>query len=468
MLVSDKLKQARADKAAAAAVKAEKAQAIYDAAKAASRAPTAEEVVQFDALMGESCTAATEIQALDGQIAAQLVIEAARRDAPAQRPNAPALADDGMSGTENQGIYRPMAQVRFTERPRNFTGVTIAAAREDAYRAGMWCRAVIYGDARAKQWCNEHGVTMFRDTAQSESASTLGAVLVPNEFEQAIIDLRETYGVFRSWAMPKAMASDTSSRPRRTGGLTAYPMSENAAITESNKTWDNVSLTARKWGVLTRWSNELNDDAVISIADDLSAEIAYAFATSEDDSGFNGDGTSTYNGIVGLRTRFTAALALAGAVDAASGHDTFAEIDGDDLDVVVAKLPEYARSTAKWYTSSVGKALVFDPLLRAAGGNSKVDVAGKMLDQYLGYPIVIAQKLPIVTTDLSDVAMLFFGDMAKAVTFGTRKGISIAVDASRYFEYDQLAIRGTERFDINVHDVGSTTAAGPIVALVGE
>jgi len=29
-----------------------------------------------------------------------------------------------------------------------------------------------------------------------------------------------------------------------------------------------------------------------------------------------------------------------------------------------------------------------------------------------------------------------------------------------------LAIRGTDRFDINVHDVGNTSAAGPIVGLI--
>ena len=31
---------------------------------------------------------------------------------------------------------------------------------------------------------------------------------------------------------------------------------------------------------------------------------------------------------------------------------------------------------------------------------------------------------------------------------------------------DELAIRGTERFDINVHDAGDGTNAGPVVALL--
>jgi hypothetical protein len=31
-----------------------------------------------------------------------------------------------------------------------------------------------------------------------------------------------------------------------------------------------------------------------------------------------------------------------------------------------------------------------------------------------------------------------------------------------------MAIRGDTRFDINVHDIGDATTAGPLVALIGE
>ena len=443
----------------------EKNKAVLDKAKNEKRALLPVEFTAWETTAAEIDNYDKQITAAERQEAMELAA-AAHPGPGAARPAITAPANPGVTG-----IYRPFAEIRRHERPKNFKAATIPQAQEDAYRSGMWCRAVIYNDQKAREWCNEHGVPIVRDVAQGENANSLGGVLVPVEFETAIIDLRESFGVFRSFAMPKTMASDSSTRPRRSGGLTAFPVGENAAITESNKTWDQVNLTARKWGVLTRYSNELAADAVISIADDLSSEIAYAFASAEDDAGWNGDGSSNYHGITGLRTKYAVAAVggqLKGAVDAASNHDTYAEIDGDDLDLVVAALPEYARQNAKWYTSSVGKALVFDPLLRAAGGNSKVDVAGRMLDQYLGYPIAISQKLPIVTTDLSDVAMLFFGDLAMAVTFGTRMGIAIATDASRYFEFDQLGIRGIERFDINAHDVGTTATAGPIVALVGE
>jgi HK97 family phage major capsid protein len=49
-----------------------------------------------------------------------------------------------------------------------------------------------------------------------------------------------------------------------------------------------VRLTAKKIGVLTKYTRELNEDAVINIGDDLAGEIAYAFGAFEDDCGFNG------------------------------------------------------------------------------------------------------------------------------------------------------------------------------------
>jgi hypothetical protein len=59
-----------------------------------------------------------------------------------------------------------------------------------------------------------------------------------------------------------------------------------------------------------------------------------------------------------------------------------------------------------------------------------------------------------------------------AASFGDRQQDSIAfsdsatIGGESVFERNQIAIRGTERFDINVHDVGTATAAGPVVGLI--
>jgi hypothetical protein len=59
--------------------------------------------------------------------------------------------------------------------------------------------------------------------------------------------------------------------------------------------------------VLTKFSSELSEDAVINFADDLAGEMAYAQAKLEDNCAFIGDSTSTYGGITGLATAVGAA-----------------------------------------------------------------------------------------------------------------------------------------------------------------
>lgn len=353
---------------------------------------------------------------------------------------------------------------------KNFRG---ERAQERAHRFGQFALATLWGNEKAYKWCQENGIGLQR--AQSEGVNSAGGFLVPEEFSMEIIDLRDTYGMFRRLCQVMPMGRDTISVPRRTGGLTAYPVGEGVAITASTMGWDNVRLTANKWGVLTLMSSELDEDAAVNVGDILVGEMAYAFAIAEDTAGFSGDGTSTYHGTRGFLKLFEdqisgGASTLAGAVDAATNHDTFAEIDGTDLANLMGKLPQYAymRGKPSFYCSQLAWATVFQRLIISAGGISKDDVTGRVVYQYLGFPVEITPSMPTVTTDLSDKAMILFGDIGLAATFGNRRGMAVARSTEYKFAEDQIAIKATERFDINIHDIGSTTVAGPVVALMGD
>lgn len=340
-------------------------------------------------------------------------------------------------------------------------------SEDDAYKSGMFCRAAFFGDVKSAEWCREHGVPIVK--AAGETVGSTGGYLVPTEFSQAVIDLREEYGTFRGSCRLIPMGSDSMTIPRRAGGLTAYFPGENGEITASDKSWAQVALNAKKLAALSRMSTELAEDAIISIADDLAQEMAYAFAQKEDDCGWNGTGTSAYGNITGVRTRIIDGTHTTSAKDAASGHDTFAEIDVADLTTIMAVLPKYAEKNAKWYCSQPAWALVFQRLVAASGGVTMGEMTGgKPTRSYLGYPVTIDQSLPTSTGDLSDVAMLLFGDLALAATMGERRGITVKTSNERYFEYDQIGIQATERIDINVHDLGDNTTAGPLIALIGE
>lgn len=339
------------------------------------------------------------------------------------------------------------------------------AGEEAGFRSGMWARAAIWGDQRAQQWCIDNSVD-YR--AQSEANFAKGGALVPEQLSNVIIDLREEYGLARRLLRVYPMSGDTLSINRRKTGVTAYFVGEAAEVTASDKSWDQVTLTARKLAALTRFSRELAEDAVIDIAADLAMEMAYAFAVKEDDCYLNGDGTSTYGGIWGIRSKIIDGTHAAGAKDAASGHDTFAEIDADDLNLLLAALPVYAQNGARWLISQPGKALVFDALAAATGGNTIMSIGERPRPTYLGYPIEVSQAMPTATSDISDTAMILFGNFGLAGAMGDRRGFAVQTLQERYAEYGQIGVIGWERFDIVNHDLGDTSAAGPVVALIGE
>lgn len=344
--------------------------------------------------------------------------------------------------------------------PKHFKGPD---AKLNAYRSGQWMLATFRKSEKAKQWCHDHGVEIL---SQNEGTNTAGAYLVNPEMSSVIIDLRETYGVFRRNCQRMPMSSDTLTMNRRTGGLTAYFKAEEAAYVDSSKSWDQVQLAAKKLTALTYWSNELDDDAIISLADDLASEIAYAFALKEDQCGFVGDGTSTYAGILGVVNRLATGSYAGSVYTAATGHTAYSTLTLADFHGLTGTLPLYAQPGAKFYCSNVAWANSMERLAYAGGGNTRSDIGGRMGPTFLGYPVEIVQVMN-TTTDVqtSTTGLVLFGNLAMAAVMGTRRELAIETSNQVAWTTDQIAIKGSQRFDINVHDTGSASAAGPIVAL---
>ena len=350
--------------------------------------------------------------------------------------------------------------------------------RRTAHRLGSWFLACC-GSGQAKRFCRDNGIRIMpfnADTGEvrlhEEDVNYKGGYLVPDEFDDLLIDLKELYGVARKIFRRTPMVSDTKSRPRRSGGLTAYWMEEGEAGTESTGSWGNVSLVAKKLMVLTRMSAELSEDAAVDIGQTLANEIAYAFAVKEDDAAFNGDGTSTYGGVYGICPKLKAVDATIGNIKGltVAAGNTFAEFTLANFDSVVGTLPEYADNpNTVWVAHKVVWGIMCK-LMHAVGGNTAEVLAAKLTKTFMGYPVVIAQKMP--KTDANSQIAALLGDFTLAADLGDRQQTSIAisgdalVNSESMFERNQIAVRGTERIDINVHDVGDTTDAGPVVGLI--
>lgn len=387
-----------------------------------------------------------------------LLAQAAAKGAESVTKRSPSF----LQGSESASIIPPT--VKRYGSIKNFTGKD---ADVRAYRFGMWCLAAATGNENAVKYCADNGLGLTK-AAHTESNNATGGFSVPEEFGTDMIDLREKYGVFRRNARIVPMTGDTRIDPRRTGGLTAYFKGESATLTESEKSWDQVALTAKKLTALARYTSELNEDSVLSIGDDLAYEIAYAFALKEDECGFNGDASSTYGGITGVRQRLVDKYTTGGGAGliVASGN-LYSEITLADFNNVIGALPEYADAAAKWYCSKAFWGSVMQKLIAGATGANATDVInGARVKEFLGYPVEVSQVMP--KTGANSQVCCFFGDLRMAASFGDRRATTITFSehANGAFENDEILLKGTERFDISVHDVGSASEAGPIVGLI--
>lgn len=365
--------------------------------------------------------------------------------------------------------FLPHARLRaFThERYYNDQG-ELMTPEEAAYRTGMWGAAVIYRHAPAQKWCQERGIDTSTRVMTGMVGSS-GGFLVPTEAEQAIIDLRDNYGVARRLARVRPMASDSKIVPRRKGGLTAYFTGEDTSgVTASDKQWDNVGLNAKTLAALALFSIQLEEDAVIDLGDDLAFEMAWAFAQKEDQCWLIGDGTSAYGGMEGLNTKFEATAYKSRITIPGSGHDTFPEVDSTDVATVMGGPAAYGKPGAAWLCSETFAATVFDRLSIAGGGNTNVTIAGVQRRAFNGYEIVTSEVMPSdPAADLTNKVMCLFGRFDMSSSFGSRRGIMMQVLRERYAEKLQVGVLGTERFDIVNHDLGDTSNKGPVAAMYG-
>ena len=351
---------------------------------------------------------------------------------------------------------------------------------ERAYKGGMFFRSV-FGDAEAKRWVNDNAPE-YR--AQGYTTDSLGGNLVPTPLLDEVIVLVNEFGQFQPNVRNVTMTAETLRIPKRSGGLTGYWVSENNSISDSNAAWTQVNLVAKKLAVSNRLSNEILADSVIDLSSYIVTEIGRAFAKTIDDAGFNGDGTSTYGGITGvvkaMATKYDAqgnvstgagGTALKGMYQsaAATGFETFSVAD---FTTAMAALPMYARANAKWFISPAGFAASMQRLALTsgsgtglAGGNTQSDIGNALGLRFLGYPVVLCNVLDsTLGVDNSKVKVLF-GDLELGAIYGDRKAMTIRTSTERYAELDQTLMVAVNRFDINVHGVGSTSEVGAIVAM---
>lgn len=339
------------------------------------------------------------------------------------------------------------------------------SGHRDAYSSGMWLRSVLARDNRtvdeeADAWLQSVGWDV-RMTA-TEGTPSGGGYLVPTPLSNAIIDVRTLAGVSRQLARVVPMTAETLKVAKKSAGTTVYYPGEAGATTASEQTWGEVQLTAKKRAILSKVSQELRDDAIIAVMDDLASQMGTDFAVKEDSEFIDGDGTSTYGNEVGLK----AAILAGGVYTTPANINVWSEITLPMVMEGMAKLPSKYRPFQKaWLCSSQFYFSVLARLLAEAGGNTIASLqsgdGGRY--QFFGDPVFFSDFMP--TADADSTIHAFYGAFGQAAMIGDRTGVQLATSEHLGFAEDVISLRATTRYDINVHDFGSSSAAGAYIAL---
>ena len=335
---------------------------------------------------------------------------------------------------------------------------------KDAYSVGMWFKSKS-GDAEAKRWCQDHGIEA---RAQGSTGATTGSSFVPDILSSVVVRLVDQYSAFAQNATNVVMPSDVLLFPRRTAGTTGYWVSENASITASDPTSNQVTLTAKKVTGAVVIASELLQDSIVSIADWIAAELALTISNSVEEAAWSGN-PSNAPAVAGLVTTYTGGLLAASAATYAASlvtaaGDTPDEVTKANLLAMMAKVPQHSRAGAKWFCSPFFFAACMQNLDLAQGGS--VGLSQGMGPTFLGSEVVLTDRLPS-GADSTGAIMALYGNMANSSYYGIRQAIEIASSDQVNFLSDQTVIRAVARVAITHANLGTDTVAGPMIGLVG-
>ena len=297
--------------------------------------------------------------------------------------------------------------------------------------------------------------------ALSEGTASEGGYLVPEYFSNEVLRLAPVYGVARRDARVVQVLGLKTHFPTA-DAVSAYRVGEKVAITSSQPTIGQVTLTVKKIAAMIPMSNELLEDANVNTVDLIIRLVAEAFAKYEDEWAFLGKGAG--EGI--FQDTLVSVLTLA------SGKNTFAEVDFDDLLLAMNKLDEAALSGAKWYMSfSVFNAL---RTLKYASGTASYILQEPSMGQpatIWNLPVVFTGVMP-KTSDVSQASAKFIalGNLEHMI-IGDRMSMEIKVsdvasitdtDGStglNLFEQDMSALRAITRRDIQLTNASQAFVA---------
>ena len=260
-----------------------------------------------------------------------------------------------------------------------------------------------------------------------------GGYLVPDEYEQTLVEALEEENVFRQLAKVIRTSSGDRKIPVVATKGTASWIDEEGAYLESDDAFGQVSIGAYKVGTMIKVSEELLNDSVFDLEAYISREFARRIGAKEEEAFFTGDGSGKPLGVLaatgGAETGVTAASATA--------------ITADELIDLFYSLKAPYRRNAVWVLNdSTIKAIrklkdnqgqyLWQPSLTAGAP-----------DLLLGKPVRTSAYMPAIAADAKTVA---FGDFSY-YWIADRQGRSFKRLNELYAATGQVGFLASQRVD---------------------
>jgi HK97 family phage major capsid protein len=305
--------------------------------------------------------------------------------------------------------------------------------------------------------------------AQQKALDSSTSNLTGIEFSATLIRNVEEYGVAPRLSPITTMTEMQQESKKRTGGVTITYAGENQAATESSPTYEAKMLTAKEGIGLSKVSRMAVRSATIDLADSVMTEHGQAWAEHIDDAFFKGDGTSTYSGRIGL-SRYTGSGAYFGTTATDGGYIVTGAGDvsshtAAQLAKLIGRVPLYAQRNMVITGLNQFLSSVFHRLGAAQGGATLTEWQGMKVSSYAGFPLIPNFSMAHSTDNLGADGIDFLaGDFSRGTEIGYFGSLEVDVSEERYFDQNSIAIRSVLPWDFVVTDVGTSTAAGPIVS----
>ena len=303
-----------------------------------------------------------------------------------------------------------------TSKPENVKMDEKKGRASDAYKKAFW-------NGMRSKYASVSNVL-------SEGTDSEGGYLVPDEYENTLVQALEGENVIRGRSHVITTSNGTHKIPVVASKGEASWIDENGAYPEDDDTFAQVNIDAHKVGTIIKVSEELLNDSAFNLESYFAQEFGRHIGTKEEEAFINGNGSSKPTGILA-----SAEVGVTTASDKA--------ITADELIDLFYSLKGVYRRNAVWVLNDTTvKAIrklkdnngqyIWQPALKDGDH-----------DTLLGRPILTTGAMPEIAADAKPV---IFGDLSY-YWIGDRQGVTFKRLNERYADMGQVGFLASKRVD---------------------